>query len=124
MQHDTPKRRDPTELEPRPQPGAPPDGRSNVAQLRRDIESGATGDKVPVLDPASTPLGTDDEAAGAPPSPELVDAVRRQERETRASNAAIGTANAAGADRNRTRLFGGLALAVGLGLAALWISFG
>jgi hypothetical protein len=38
----------------------------NAAQLRRAIDSGATGDKVAVEDPAASPLGTDDEA-GAPP---------------------------------------------------------
>jgi GTPase len=38
--------------------------KATTAQLRRDIESGGTGDKVPVLDPAASPLGTDAEAAG------------------------------------------------------------
>ncbi|MEA2976058.1 MAG: hypothetical protein QOF19_1578 [Alphaproteobacteria bacterium] len=33
-------------------------------RLRRDIDSGRTGDKVPVIDPAAAPLGTDDEAGG------------------------------------------------------------
>lgn len=36
----------------------------NVEQLRDDIDSGRTGDKVPVADPAAAPLGSDDEAAG------------------------------------------------------------
>jgi hypothetical protein len=53
---------------------------ATTAQLRRDIESGATGDKIAVLDPAMSPLGTDDEAAGVPPTPELVQAVREAER--------------------------------------------
>lgn len=52
---------------------------SNVSQLRHDIDSGRTGDKVPVTDPASAPLGTDDEAAGFPPSPREVDIARRNE---------------------------------------------
>lgn len=36
----------------------------NVEQLRDDIDSGRTGDKVPAADPAAAPLGADDEAAG------------------------------------------------------------
>ena len=55
---DMPRRDDPTELEPRPR--TPPDRGpgATVMQLKQDIDSGATGDKVPVLDPSSTPLGT------------------------------------------------------------------
>ncbi|MBN8873181.1 MAG: hypothetical protein J0H67_10125 [Rhodospirillales bacterium] len=41
-------------------------------QLRADIDSGRTGDKVGVSDPAAAPLGADDEAAGVPPSKEAV----------------------------------------------------
>jgi hypothetical protein len=37
-------------------------------QLRADIDSGRTGDKVSAPDPGMAPLGTDDEAAGTPPS--------------------------------------------------------
>lgn len=37
-------------------------------QLRDRIDKGLTGEKVPVSDPAAAPLGTDDEAAGAPPT--------------------------------------------------------
>lgn len=51
-----------------------------LAQLKHDIDSGATADKVPVTDPPSAPLGTDAKAAGAPPLPELIAAVRRLER--------------------------------------------
>lgn len=39
-------------------------------RLRREIDSGQTGDKTPASDPAAAPLGTDDEAAGTPPTPE------------------------------------------------------
>jgi len=38
---------------------------------RLDIDSGRTRDKVGVLDPDLSSLGTDDEAAGRPPSPFL-----------------------------------------------------
>ena len=74
-----PKNDDPTELEPRPVPTPLTPG-GNAAQLKRDVESGATGDKVPMLDPGLAPLGTDDEAAGAPLDPKLVAEVRERER--------------------------------------------
>lgn len=121
---DRPRRMDPTELEPRPLPAPPPDGQSTSAQLRRDVESGATGDKVPVLDPAAAPLGTDDEAAGAHTSPAVVDAVRRAERATRPANTNPGSSIAPGAARGAMQLAGLLAFAVALALGALWLSFG
>jgi hypothetical protein len=37
-------------------------------RLRDEIDHGAAGDKVPFPDPAAAPLGTDDEAAGTPPT--------------------------------------------------------
>jgi hypothetical protein len=53
--------------------------RSNVDQLRADIDRGRTGDKVRVGDPAAAPLGTDDEAAGRPPRAADVERARREE---------------------------------------------
>lgn len=50
-----------------------------AARLRADIDSGRTGDKVDWPDPAAAPLGTDDEAAGASPSPRLVERTRAAE---------------------------------------------
>ena len=50
------------------------------AQLRGDISSGRTGDKVAAIDPAAVPLGTDDEAAGTPPSREAIAMARKAER--------------------------------------------
>jgi hypothetical protein len=41
----------------------------NWEQVRDRIDSGATGEKVAVSDPAAAPLGTDDEAAGVPSQP-------------------------------------------------------
>jgi hypothetical protein len=38
------------------------------ARLKHDIDGGLGGDKVNVIDPAAAPLGTDDEAAGNPPT--------------------------------------------------------
>jgi hypothetical protein len=52
---------------------------ATTAQLRHDIDSGRTGSKVNFPDPAAAPLGTDDEAAGTPPSAESVSLARRQE---------------------------------------------
>ena len=37
-------------------------------RLRHDISRGKAGDKVDHPDPAAAPLGTDDEAAGKPPT--------------------------------------------------------
>lgn len=54
-------------------------GHQTAAQLRADIDSGRTRDKVAHSDPAAAPLGTDDEAAGTPPSERQVAAARRQE---------------------------------------------
>ena len=58
------------------------DGQSTTAQLKDDINRGRTGDKVNLFDPASAPLGTDDEAAGTPASPTAVTAARVAERRT------------------------------------------
>jgi hypothetical protein len=53
---------------------------STTEQLRADIDSGRTGDKVPGLDPAAAPLGTDEEAAGTPVRGGAVTAARINER--------------------------------------------
>jgi hypothetical protein len=47
--------------------------------LKGDIDSGRTGDKVEVFDPGLSPLGTDDEAAGRPPSAFRVALARQYE---------------------------------------------
>ena len=47
--------------------------------LRRRIDAGETGDKIGVADPAAAPLGTDDEAAGTPPTPARVRTALDQE---------------------------------------------
>lgn len=74
---------------------------STAAELRADIDRGLTGDKVPVEDPAAAPLGTDDEAAGTPPTPEIVGQAREQERQigeqARRGSSSIGEAEAGGA---------------------------
>lgn len=52
---------------------------ANISQLRRDIDSGRTGDKVAAPDPAAAPLGTDDEAAGTTLSAEVVEMAQKEE---------------------------------------------
>lgn len=61
-----------------PENSTPPQGATS-AQLKRDIDTGRTGDKIGHSDPAASPLGTDDEAAGHPPSPEQIAHARAQE---------------------------------------------
>jgi hypothetical protein len=57
----------------------PPSERPTSAMLKGDIDSGRTGDKMPVFDPGLSPLGTDDEAAGTPPSPYRIALARYHE---------------------------------------------
>jgi hypothetical protein len=52
---------------------------ATVEQLRGDIDSGRTGDKVGGFDPAAAPLGADDEAAGVQHDPEVIARMRAQE---------------------------------------------
>jgi hypothetical protein len=63
----------------KPMDPPPPSSDPTVAMLKGDIDSGQTGDKNPVFDPSLAPLGTDDEAAGHPPSPLRVALARRYE---------------------------------------------
>jgi hypothetical protein len=58
---------------------ARPQRRGNPDQLRSDIDSGRTGDKVAFRDPAAAPLGTDEEAAGTPVSARAAAIARKQE---------------------------------------------
>ena len=58
--------------------------------LRRDIDRGATGDKVDYPDPAAAPLGADDEAGGHSPNREEMKTARAA-----ASAATHGVADAA-----------------------------
>jgi hypothetical protein len=39
-----------------------------IDQIRARIDAGQMGDKTPASDPAAAPLGTDEEAAGTPPT--------------------------------------------------------
>ena len=62
----------------------------NVDQLKADIDSGKAGDKIAWPDPAMAPLGTDDEAAGTPPTPDQVRSASRQETGAGVTSAAQG----------------------------------
>ena len=59
---------------------APPQSDNpTTAMLKADINSGRTGDKVEVYDPGLSQLGTDDEAAGRPPSAFRIALARQNE---------------------------------------------
>ena len=58
---------------------SPEDRRGNPDVLRHAIDTGRTGAKVDFPDPAAAPLGTDDEAAGTPPTVGQVAASLAQE---------------------------------------------
>ena len=60
----------------------PPSDRPTSAMLQGDIDSGATADKITHYDPGMASLGTCDEAAGTPPTPERVALARRAEAAT------------------------------------------
>ena len=49
------------------------------AMLKADIDSGSTGDKAPHGDVGAAPLGTCEEAGGAPPTPQDVKLARTNE---------------------------------------------
>lgn len=117
--HDLPRHDDPTEINPRPRPTSAATAAPNVTHLRRDIEAGATGDKLPMLDPAASPLGTDDEAGGTSPTTAEVQAARAAERG--AESASRGVGGRTGPSPARVPLL--LALAVLLAGGALYFSF-
>ena len=52
---------------------------ANPTLLKKDIDQGLTGDKVSYPDPAASPLGTDDEAAGTPVTQTQLDMARQAE---------------------------------------------
>lgn len=66
-------------------------------RLRHEIDAGRTGGKVAFSDPAASPLGTDDEAAGTPASPEAIAEAARHEVRTTGTDA-----KAVSGERNRT----------------------
>jgi hypothetical protein len=94
--------------------------------LKGDIDSGRTGDKNEVFDPGLAPLGTDEEAAGTPPTPGQVRTAREQETRRRwqgGSPAAVSAAHGKG-DRGIHVGFIGLVVAIGAVIVAgvLWLT--
>ena len=63
----------------RPMDASPDSSSPTTAQLKADIDSGRTGDKIAFFDPGLSPLGTDDEAAGTPAEPSRIRLARRLE---------------------------------------------
>ena len=99
----------------------PPSDTPTSAMLKADIESGRTGDKVGVFDPGLSSLGTDDEAAGRPPSPFRIALARYQETFERWSRGRRGTGDAHQKRHDALTGFLGLIAAIGLVLLiAIW----
>jgi hypothetical protein len=89
-------------------------------QLRNDIDSGRSGDKVRFRDPATAPLGTDEEAAGTPVDPHVVAETRRRERRMQPPTDARRSATG---EWSGVLLWIGMVLGVAAGIAAgLWLS--
>ena len=83
----------------------------NVDLLRRRIDQGSGADKVAYSDPASAPLGTDDEAAGNPPD--------REQIEMAAAELAQPPTTRWRADRLATLLYLGAVATVGATIVAI-----
>ena len=106
----------------KPMDAPPLSAEPTSAQLKADIDSGQTGDKNPVFDPGLAPLGTDDEAAGRPPSASRIKLARSYERLERW----IGSRRASSAAHNKhdgvALGFLGFACVVGLVLVGgIWL---
>jgi len=105
-------------------PSSSNDPRPNAAMLKGDINAGRTGDKNPVFDPGLSLLGTDDEAGGAPPTPEQVKLARTEETKRRWSLGPRITSHAHDKnDRGALSIFFGLILLAALVIVGfLWLS--
>ena len=102
----------------------PASDRPTTAMLKGDIDSGRTGDKNPVFDPGLSPLGTDDEAAGRPPSAFRIAMARRYENLERWMKGARAVGAAHHKHDGFPSLFVGFIVAVGVvllgSLTAVW----
>jgi hypothetical protein len=98
-----------------PPPPKTPEGQpENWAQLKAKIDSGSSGDKVGVGDPAAAPLGTDAEAGGDSTSSEQM----RMNAAAETSPAAQETKSAELAHNVGVKPGGGMGLIIGI-VAAL-----
>ena len=96
--------------------------RPTSAMLKADIDSGRTGDKIGELDPGLSSLGTDDEAAGRPPSAFRIALARYYETIGRWGAGGWDTAAHSGQDGGLT-VFVGLIVAIGVVLlAGIWLA--
>src|SRR5215218_7847325 len=102
----------------------PASAKPTTAMLKGDIDSGRTGDKNPVFDPGLSPLGTDDEAGGTPPTPERVELARTEETKRRWKLGPRVTSHAHDkSDRGALSIFFGLILVTALVLVGfLWLT--
>ena len=97
---------------------APPDSSNpTTAQLKADIDSGRTGDKVGVYDPGLSQLGTDDEAAGNAPEPHRIRMARHFERARRWAKGARPAPTSHNTPSQAGYLFMGLIAAIAIVLA-------
>lgn len=100
---------------------------ATTSRLRDDIDEGRTGDKVGYPDPAASPLGTDAEAAGAPPTREEVATARDRETGARETAPVADSGRPVSVDRHTTgRSRGGLIagiIAVVVLILLLWMVF-
>lgn len=96
-------------------------GAAGAARLRDHIDRGGAADKAAAWDPAAAPLGTDDEAAGAPPTREEVAVAEDAERHRAApADHKPGPADRQGA-RRRPGMITVMVLVVSIILAVLLI---
>jgi hypothetical protein len=92
------------------------------AMLKADIDSGRTGDKVGVFDPGLSTLGTDDEAAGRPPSPFRIALARYHETVGRWTSSGKNSSDAHDSRDGTLAGFIGLIVVVGVALlVGIWI---
>jgi hypothetical protein len=101
----------------------PPSDQPTTAMLKTDIDSGRTGDKIGELDPGLSSLGTDDEAAGRPPSGFRITLARYYETVGRwTAGRRSSTASHSGQDGGLT-VFVGAIVAIGVVLlVAIWVA--
>ena len=106
-----------------------PGGGANPAQIKGDIDSGATGDKAPGFDPGAAPLGSDEEAAGPMVSPAVEARERTRERAGRPQEKHPNAAEPGLAPDARQPPQGGrmtvaalIGVAAGVGLALIYLA--
>ena len=101
----------------KPMEAAPENANPTTAQLKSDIDSGRTGDKVGVYDPGLSQLGTDDEAAGRPPSAQRIRMARHFEKVGRWVKGGRPAPTSHNTPSQATYLFVGLIATIGVVLA-------